>query len=381
MDGSQSVGMISLAPAPRRGRRRVLLGALAAIVAGALGWYGWSWWTVGRFVETTDDAYVAADMVPVSSRLAGQVAAVLVTDNQQVHAGDVLARLDDRDLQAALEQARADVAGAEADLGSIQAQLKLQASSIAVAEADGASAEAALVLARAEFTRYTDLVRTGTGSVQRQQQAQADIRAREAAVARARAGVEGARQQVAVLQAQLARSQAQLLRVRAVTRQAELNLSYAAILAPVDGAVGDRSLRAGAYVQPGTRLLSVVPMGAGLYVVANFKETQLTRMGAGEQVDLDLDMLPGHTLRGRLESLAPGSGSTFALLPPENATGNFTKIVQRVPVRIRFEPDEALDRLRPGLSVTAGVDTRTAPAGKLRTLAAAPLSGELSVAP
>ncbi len=370
MDGSQQVGMISTAaPQKRRGRRLLLGLAVLAVVAGA-GSYGWTWWATGRFVESTDDAYLTADMAPVSSRLAGQIAQVLVVDNQQVRIGDVLARLDDLDLAAAVDQARAEVASARADVDGGQAQLTLQTSMIVVAEADQVSAEAALVLARAEFARYTDLVRTGSGSVQRQQQAEADIRAKEAAVARARAGVVAARQQVSVLRAQVARNQAQVLRTQAVARQAELNLSYADIRAPVDGVIGDRSVRPGAYVQPGGRLLSVVPMGAELYVVANFKETQLARMGAGESVTLDIDMLPGHPIRGRLDSFAPGSGSTFALLPPENATGNFTKIVQRVPVRIRLERDDALDQLRPGLSVSVSVDTRTAPVGKLRTLAA-----------
>jgi membrane fusion protein (multidrug efflux system) len=308
-------------------------------------------------------------MVPVSSRLSGQIARVLVVDNQAVHAGDVLAVLDDRDLQVALDLARADVASTAADAESLQAQLTQQSSTIAAAQADQASAEAALVLARADLNRYTDLLRTGACSQQRQQQAEADIRAREAAVNRARATVAGAQQQVVVLQAQLARSRAQQARARANARQAELNLSYATITAPSDGAVGDRSVRPGAYVQPGTRLLNIVPMGAGLYVVANFKETQLARMGGGEAVEMELDQLPGHILHGRIDSLAPGSGSTFALLPPENATGNFTKIVQRVPVRVRLDDDPALELLRPGLSVTARVDTRTAPDGPLRTLA------------
>ena len=368
MDGSQAANLTTPMKPRRIGRRVALVAALLAVLAG-IGWFAERWWSVGRFTESTDDAYIASDMVPVSSRVAGQITEVLVNDNQQVSRGDVLARLDDRDLSATSDQAQADVASAQADVANYQAQLKLQSSTIAAAEADQASMDAALVLSRAEYTRYADLVRTGSGSVQRAQQADADNRAHEAAVAHARATTEGARQQVAVLQAQLARAQAQLLHSRAVAHQAELNLSYATITAPVDGAVGDRSIRPGEYVQPGTKLLSVVPMGAGLYVGANFKETQLARMGAGESVDLDVDMLPGHTLRGYIDSLAPGSGSTFALLPPENATGNFTKIVQRIPTRIRLAPDAALAQLRPGLSVTVGVDSRTAPPGPLRTLA------------
>ncbi len=374
MDGSQQVVaerplVWQPAAAPKRMRKRLLLAAVAAAVLTGAGVYGRDWWVNGRFIESTDDAYVQSDMVAVSSRVAGQVAEVLVGDNQRVHRGDVLARLDDRDLQASLAQARADVASAEADINALQAQLELQASTVAAADADVASADAAVSFARAENARYADLMRTGNGSVQRAQQAESDIRVREAAALHSRATAEGARQQVTVLRAQLGRAQAALLRAQAVARQAELNLSYAVITAPTDGAVGDRTVRAGQYVQAGTRLLSLVPMDTSLYVVANFKETQLAHMGAGEQVSLDVDMLGGKGLRGTIDSLAPGSGSTFALLPPENATGNFTKIVQRVPVRITLLPDERLGQLRPGLSATVGVDTRTAPPGRLRTLA------------
>lgn len=377
MDGSQPVAaerpLASQAPVlatrPPRSRKRLLLAAAALAVLAGAGYFGDRWWMTGRFLEETDDAYVQADMVAVSSRVAGQVAEASAADNQRVRKGDVLARLDDRDLQAAQAQARADVAAAEADIQSIQAQLRLQDSTIAAADADVASADASAAYAKFEFTRYSDLVRTGTGSLQRAQQAEADIKGRDAASARARAAAEGARQQVTVLQAQLGRAQAALLRAGAVAEQAALNLSYATITAPTDGAVGDRTVRAGQYVQPATRLLNVVPMDAGLYVIANFKETQLARMGVGEAVRLDVDMLGGEPLRGTVDSLAPGSGATFALLPPENATGNFTKIVQRVPVRIRLDPDPRLSRLRPGLSVTASIDTRTAPPGPLRTLA------------
>ena len=371
MDGSQPVTaarpMATLAQ-PRRSRKRAIIPALALLVLASGGWFGWRWWTDGRFLEGTDDAYVQADMVAVSSRVAGQVAEVAVVDNQRVRRGDVLARLDDRDLQAALAQARADVASAEADILSLQAQLKLQASTIAAADADVVSADAASAFARADFTRYQTLVRTGTGSVQRAEQADADIKGRDAAAARARAAAAGARLQVSVLQAGIGRAQAALQRAQAAAQQGTLNLSYSTIVAPTDGAIGDRSVRAGQYVQPGTRLLNVVPMNAGLYVVANFKETQLARMGVGESVTLDLDMLGGESFHGVVDSLAPGSGATFALLPPENATGNFTKIVQRVPVRIRLLDDPRLDQLRPGLSVTASVDTRTAPPGPLRNL-------------
>ena len=355
-------------PAPRPPRRkRAVIAAAALAVLGAAGFYGYGWWTDGRFLISTDDAYIQSDMVAVSARVAGQVGEVLVGDNEQVRKGQVLLRLDDRDLQAALAGDRADVASAQADINALAAQLQAQTATIAAADADVASADAAVVFARAEAARYSDLQRTGSGSLQRSQQADSDIRSREAAALRARAMADGARRQVAVLQAQLGRSQAALLRARATASQAELNLSYGTVTAPIDGVVGDRSVRAGQYVQPGTRMLDVVPMGQGLYVTANFKETQLNRMAAGEAVRIDIDMLGGNPLRGVVDSLAPGSGSTFALLPPENATGNFTKIVQRVPVRVRLLPDDRLAFLRPGLSVTASVDMRTAPQAQPNT--------------
>ena len=381
MDGSnpvtaERVNVTHAAPAvfaqskrrPSWAKRTLLAAAGLAVLAGGVN-YGVRWWTDGRFTVETDDAYVQADMVAVSSRVAGQVSEVLVGDNQLVHRGDVLLRLDDRDLIASTDVAQADVASAKADIAGLMAQLQLQGSTVSAADADVASADAALTFAKAEQARYADLVRTGSGSLQRSQQAEADIRGREAAAARARAMAEGTRKQVIVLHAQLGRSQAVLLRNEAAARQAALNLSYATVAAATDGAVGDRSVRAGQYVQPGTRMLNVVPMAEQLYVVANFKETQLARMGQGEVAAIDIDMLGGAPLRGVVDSLAPGSGSTFALLPPENATGNFTKIVQRVPVRIRLLPDERLAQLRPGLSATVTVDPRTAPPGPLRTQA------------
>ncbi len=350
--------------APPANRRRLILSAVIVTVLGVLAYYAYGYITTGRFFETTDDAYIQADMVTVSARVAGQVGAVAVGDNQTVRAGDVLVQLDDRDLQVAVAQAAADIASAEADITALRAQIQAQSSAIQAADADVTVADSASGFARAETQRYSDLVRTGTGSIQRAQQADADAKGRQASAARARAGAQSARQQIAVLAAQLGRANAALMRARAAQDQAKLNLSYATIKAPSDGAVGDRTVRAGQYVQPGTRLLNVVPMQQGLYVTANYKETQLAEFCAGQEVTLTLDMLGGRPFRGVVDSLAPGSGSTFALLPPENATGNFTKIVQRVPVRIRLLPDARLAQLRPGLSVTAGVDTRTACAAK-----------------
>ncbi len=354
---------------PRR-LRRLLFAALALVVLSTAGWYGHYWWTTGRFLEATDDAYTQADAVTIAPRVAGYIKDVLVTDNQRVQAGQVLARIDERDFVTALDQAKADAQSAQADIGNLDAQIAMQKATIEEAQTDIASAQAALDFARSDYNRYTALMRTGNGTVQRAEQADSDIRSRTAALARSRAAFAAAQQQVQVLQAQRGKAVAALARVQAAQAQAELNLSYTSIIAPIEGAVGDRSLRLGQYVQPGTRIMDIVPTGRDIYVVANFKETQLADMWRGERVTVSVDMLPGVTLSGRIDSLAPGSGAQFALLPPENATGNFTKIVQRVPVKILLDPaDEAmLAKLRPGLSVDASVDTRTRPDGPPHTL-------------
>ena len=353
----------------KRGRRMALLAAAAVVLIGG-GVYGKYWWTTGRFMESTDDAYTAADAATVAPRVSGQVSEVLVTDNQRVSAGQVIARLDDRDYRASLAQAGADIASAQADIQNLDAQITLQQSTIAQARSSIDSSQAGLEFAQQDFARYQALMKTGAGTVQRAQQADTDIRQKGAALTHDRASLEAALRQVDVLQAQRAKAAAALGRAQANAEQARLNLSYTTITAPIDGAVGDRALRQGQYVSPGTKLLDIVPIRQGVYVVANFKETQLAQMLRGERAELAVDMLGGRTLHGRIDSLAPGSGAQFALLPPENATGNFTKIVQRVPVKILIEDaDEAtLAQLRPGLSVTATIDTRTAPPGAPQTL-------------
>jgi membrane fusion protein (multidrug efflux system) len=371
MDGSQTAGLSTSSARPRRRgvRRALLLVALLAVVA-IVASYGYHWWTTGRFLEATDDAYTQADAVPIAPRVAGTVSQVLVTDNQRVRAGQVLARIDPRDFRAALDQARADADSAQAEIGSLDARIKLQGATIEQAQSDIASAQAALDFARSDYNRYTELMRSGNGTVQRAQQADTDIRSRTAALARSRAGYEAAGQQVQVLRAERTKAVAALARAQAAVEQATLNLSYTTITAPIDGAVGDRSLRLGHYLQPGTRIMDIVPIGRDIYVVANFKETQLARMWRGERVVIAIDMLPDISLSGHVDSLAPGSGAQFALLPPENATGNFTKIVQRVPVKILLDAADAatLAKLRPGLSVYATVDTRTRPEGPPHTL-------------
>ncbi|WP_312889652.1 HlyD family secretion protein [Methylobacterium sp. R2-1] len=333
-----------------------LLLTLALAGAGAYGWY---WWTTGRFIETTDNAYLQSDKVVVSPRIAGMVAEVLVGDNQPVAAGQVLARLDDRERRILLTQAQAEVERDKAQLQGVAAALIQQKARIEGAEADVANTNAALTFSKQENERYRDLLRTGAGTVQRQQQAEADLHQRQAAADRAAASLDAARKQVESLRALEGAARASLEAAGAKAEQAQLNLDFTTITAPIRGVVGDRSVRLGQFVAAGTNLLTLVPMGRDLYLVANFKETQVGAMAAGQAVTLTVDALPGHVVRGRIVSFAPGTGAQFALLPPENATGNFTKIVQRVPVRIAIDPDDPLlGRLRPGLSVEASVYLR-----------------------
>ncbi|WP_454596341.1 HlyD family secretion protein [Methylorubrum zatmanii] len=358
----RDVGPPPAAAAPeerRRGKERLVLPLLLTLALAGVGAYGWYWWTTGRFIETTDNAYLQSDKVVVSPRIAGMVAEVLVGDNQPVAAGQVLARLDDRERRILLTQAQAEVERDKAQLQGVAAALIQQKARIEGAEADVANTNAALTFSKQEHERYRDLLRTGAGTVQRKQQAEAELHQRQAAADRAAASLDAARKQVESLRALEGAARASLEGARAKVERAQLDLAFTTITAPITGVVGDRSVRLGQFVAAGTNLLTLVPMGRDLYLVANFKETQVGAMAAGQAVSVTVDALPGHVLRGRIVSFAPGTGAQFALLPPENATGNFTKIVQRVPVRIAIDPDDPLlDRLRPGLSVEASVHLR-----------------------
>src|SRR5271166_694898 len=345
------------------GRRLVTLKRALAALAAGLGIslaaaLGVQYWQVGRFQVATDDAYVQADSIIIAPRVAGYIAEVPVGDNQPVKAGQVLARIDDRDLRAALDQAVADRTGAENRIANIAAQLDLQQSVIDEAGAQLASAEAATTFAAQDQKRYSDLARTGAGSVQQAQQTQSLLLQRTADLQRARATLNSARQQVAVLQTAQAEARSALQHASAVEQQGRLNLGYATIAAPADGTVGARSLRVGQYVQAGTQLMAIVPLHS-VYIVANYKETQLTDVRPGQPVDIAVDTFPGQAVHGVVDSIAPASGQEFALLPPDNATGNFTKIVQRIPVKIVLRDDTALaGLLRPGMSVEPTIDTR-----------------------
>ncbi|MGX7706206.1 HlyD family secretion protein [Methylobacterium sp. Gmos1] len=346
-----------LARKRRKGRPILALVLLAASSGG--GAYGWHWWTVGRFLETTEDAYLQSDKVTVAPRVAGTMATVLVGDNQPVKAGTVLARLDDREYRVALKQAEADVEKARAQILGTAAAITQAQAQVESARAEIENTEAGLDFSTKEYDRYRNLLQTGSGTVQRQQQADADLRQKRAARDKAVASLSASQKQVESLRALEASARATLEGAQAKIEQARLNLSYATITAPVDGTVGDRSLRVGQFVSAGTGLLTLVPMGRDIYLVANFKETQTGAMTIGQPVTFTVDALGEHEFGGRIESFSPGTGAQFALLPPENATGNFTKVVQRVPVRIALDADDPLlSRLRPGLSVEATVHTR-----------------------
>ncbi|WP_439407896.1 HlyD family secretion protein [Bradyrhizobium sp. DASA03076] len=359
----------SSAPAPSRKlnlRKLLLAGVALAALAGA-SWYGYDYWTVGRFLVSTDDAYVKADNTTIAPKVSGYLDRVLVGDNEHVKAGQVLARIDDRDFRVALDQAKADVAAANATITSKQAQLEVQDAVIAAARATIDVDTAAKIFAQQENKRYTDLAATGYGSVQNAQQAQSRNAGAEAAIQRDTANLASALKQVELLKAEIAHANAAAARAAALQHQAELNLGYTTIVAPIDGVIGNRTLRVGQFVQAGTQLMSIVP-AEGAYVVANFKETQLTHVRAGQEVEIEVDTFPGQVVHGHVDSIAPASGQEFALLPPDNATGNFTKIVQRIPVKIALDAEtQPVIELRPGMSVIPTIATRSAPTAQAAT--------------
>ncbi|WP_027555526.1 HlyD family secretion protein [Bradyrhizobium sp. Cp5.3] len=338
-------------------RRAALAFAAALGVAGATT-FGHYYVTTGRYLETTDDAYVKADSTIIAPKVSGYIADVLVADNEPVKAGQVLARIDDRDFKTALNQARADVAASEAAVKNLNAQIELQEPLIQQQAAEVDATEATLTFAQQERARYDNLMKSGAGTIQRAQQTDAALRSQTAQLQQGKAGLIAANKKIEVLSTQRAQALAQLDHARALEQQAALNLSYTQITAPVDGTVGARTLRVGQYVQAGTQLMAVVPLDA-VYVVANFKETQLTHVRNGQPVELRVDSYHSTRLKGHVDSLSPASGLEFALLPPDNATGNFTKIVQRVPVKIVLDDRRLSGLLRPGMSAEPTINTKS----------------------
>ncbi|MDX9666203.1 HlyD family secretion protein [Pseudomonas sp. P5_152] len=307
--------------------------------------------------QSTNDAFVSADFTLVAPRVAGFIKEVLVEDNQRVQAGQLLALIDDRDFRAAAQAADADTLVARAQLQNARATLERQASVIAQAQATVVAAKAEQAFAEHELNRYNHLAGVGAGTVQNAQQARTRIDQAGARLANATAVLAAERKQVEILTAQRDAAEGGLKRAQADLEMASFQLSYTRIVAPVDGMVGERAVRVGAYVTPGSKILAVVPL-AQAYVLGNFQETQLTDVEPGQDVVVHVDSLGGEALTGRVESIAPATGVTFAAVKPDNATGNFTKVVQRIPVKIILDPGQPLaQRLRVGMSVEASIDT------------------------
>jgi membrane fusion protein, multidrug efflux system len=360
-------------PSPPRRLRWLWRPAAGLVAAVGIGVTASWWFTEGRYIESTDNAYVQGDIAVLGSRIEGDVAAIKVADNQRVHAGDPLIVLDPSDWRARLAQATAAAAEATAAIETAQRQVAQQQATILVAQSQIAQAQAEQARAGADAARSGTLVSAGWASRQANDQAIADARKANAALASAEAQKAAAEQQLAVLQAQVTQAMARQQNATATVQLAENNLAYTVIRAPFDGVVGNRAAELGQHVQPGAQLIAVTPLAEKLYVVANFKETQLRRMHAGMKVELVPDIDSSAAVDGRVDSLAPATGALFSLLPPENATGNFTKVVQRVPVKIALDPAEAARAgwLRAGLSVTAEVDTRGPDAQRLGLFGAA----------
>ncbi|MGD9846537.1 MAG: HlyD family secretion protein [Variibacter sp.] len=346
------------APAARRSPKRLVLGAvLLAVLAGG-GWYGYHWWTVGRFTVSTDDAYVRASNTTLAAKVSGYVSKIDVDDNAYVHAGDVIASIDDGDYRLAVDAAREKVNTQGASVARIGQQIVAQGASVEQAQAQLMSAQAGAKRAQSELDRQNALAARDYASKQTLETAQANRDQANAAVRSAQAALDAATAGVDVLMAQQQEAERGLDELKTALAKAERDLSFAVIRAPIDGVFGNRAMQVGDYVTPGQRLASLVPLD-DVYIDANFKETQLAGLRAGQKVDVSVDALPDATIQGTVTSVAPASGSVFSLLPPDNATGNFTKIVQRVPVRIRVPADVAAERvLRPGMSVVVSVNTK-----------------------
>jgi len=357
-------------PVTQRSALRRLRPLLALPVLAGLAVVGAWWWQVGRWQESTDNAYLAGDIVSLAPRIEGDVAAILVADNESVVAGQPLVQLEPQDWRARRDSAAATLAVAEAARDTLVAHRQQQLATIAAAEAALKQSEAEQVRATLNADRYGSLANGGFGSRQNAEQTFADRRKAEASRAAAEANLAAARAALPVLDAQLAGAAAQREAAAAALALAENSLGYTVLRAPFDGIVGNRSAQIGQHVKPGQALIAVAPPPSRQWLVANFKETQLGHMRPGQPVRITLDVT-GATVPGHIASLAPATGALFSLLPPENATGNFTRIVQRVPVRIAFDDPAAAAQLRPGLSATAAVDTRPDPAAPRGALAAA----------
>jgi membrane fusion protein (multidrug efflux system) len=348
-------------------RSRLAIPLFAVIVAlafVALATLRFDEWVGNAVIQTTNDAYVRSELTRLASRVSGEVLTVAVTDFQRVKAGDLLIQIDPADYQAQVAQSEAAVAAAQAVLDNLGNQIELQYATIAQAEAARLSAEALEVEARQEQERQQSLTQTESGTRQRFEQAVAGLAKAQADVRASRAVIAAQRHQLEVLQGTRKQRAADLDATKATLASVKLKLGYTRITAPFDGVVGERQVQPGDYVNIGTNLINVVPLPK-VYVIANYKETQLTHVAPGQPVEITVDSFPREKLRGKVERIAPATGAQVALLPPDNATGNFTKVVQRIPVRIQFDDNQPLlTRLVPGMSVVTSIDTKAADGGK-----------------
>ncbi len=341
--------------------------------------WGWNWFTRGRFEQATDNAYVRGDITSIAPKLAGYVVEVAVDDNASITRGAVLFRIDDSDYKARAQQARANVGARQAEIVNIEATRKLQDALIAQAEAQKQSAAADLKLARANLDRYITLQRKGTASKQKLEDSQAAHDKAQPSLNGADANLSAQKLRLEVLDAQASAAKAALSQAQAALDLAVLDLANTVVKAPIDGVVGNRQIRVGRYVTAGTAALDIVPVN-DVWIIANFKETQLKKVHIGQGVRVTVDQYPGLTIDGVVDSFAPGSGAAFSLLPPDNATGNFIRVVQRVPVKVRLTRNPLPGRLVPGLSARVAVtvgggdaaalaqDTPSNPAARGRSL-------------
>lgn len=349
-------------PEKKKGGRRMALPILAVALLAAGGWYGYQWWTNGRFMISTDDAYIEGDIASISPKVSGYVAAVNVVANQTVKAGDPLVTLDDGDYRLAKEQAAAQIATQKLALGRIDAQIEGARASLAQAEAQKTAYEAALSGAEVAEKRAKELNVKAVGTAASLDSATVALDQAKANLVGADANIVAAKANIAVLQAQRTEAESGIRTLELALAKADRDLGFTVLKAPYDGVVGNISVQVGDLVSAGQRLAALVPV-KDLYIEANFKETQIAHLVPGSKVHLHVDAYEDDDIVGTVQSIAPASGSVFSLLPAENATGNFTKVTQRVPVRIAI-PRDALEtgKLRAGLSVVVDVDSRTAPA-------------------
>lgn len=345
----------------KKKRRSFVLPIVALALLGAAGWYGYNWWTDGRFLISTDDAYVEGDIAVIAPKVSGYVAKVDVVANQEVKAGDVLLTLDDGDYRNALEQAQAQLQTQQLSLARIDAQIAGAQASLQQAVAQKGSLDAALRGADINLKRASELQSKDVGTVASTDNAQIAMEQARANLVAGEASVVSAQANIDLLKAQRKEAEGSVKTLELARDKAARDLSFTVLRAPYDGVIGNLSVQTGDLVSVGKRLASLVPMD-DLYIDANFKETQLAQIEPGSKVRVHVDAFGDHDIEATVQSISPASGSVFSMLPPENATGNFTKVIQRVPVRIVFSKEDlAKHRLRAGLSVVVDVDTRTAP--------------------